>query len=256
MGPKVALSLTKKDFKEYATFAKDTGFDGIDYKASLIDVFSSPKNIIATAKRVGIPILSLHQPRWLIPYTPPFLFSPMLRLATYFPDIRITNHHLSGVKNLLALSNLNILRYILLAKKYSIPYTFESNPVKWVTVFFPTATYKPEAFAQLAEEQHFPMTLDISHIAAHGVDIVDFFEQHHAKIALIHMSDFKNGIGHLPLGKGDLPIKKLLQAIKRNKWNKLIVFEIKSFAAGIQEEKKKQQIAESLQFVKNTLRDS
>ena len=253
MTPRMLLSLTSASFAQQAVIVKKMGFDGIDYKASIGDLFIHYQ-VHLQAKKNGIPILSLHQPRWLIPYTPTFLFPRMIRLALQFPDLQVMNHHLSGVYNLL--SHKKELRiYLSLVKQKKFVCSFESNPNTLINHLFPLATYSPKAFAAFGQEHNLFLTLDTAHIAANGYDIVQFFEENFTRIAVIHLSDYKDGVGHLPLGKGNLPLLKLFHAIRTMKWNKLIILEIKTFPASSTAEEKQLILLESLRLAKKYLKD-
>jgi inosose dehydratase len=48
-------------------------------------------------------------------------------------------------------------------------------------------------------------------------DVSKFFEEHHKRIAGLHLRDFKNG-EQVPLGQGDFPIRELASAIKKANW--------------------------------------
>lgn len=58
------------------------------------------------------------------------------------------------------------------------------------------------------------MTYDTTHAASTGVDIVEQYHVFKPYIRNIHLSDFKDGNEHIVLGGGDLPIRKLVKALK------------------------------------------
>ena len=93
------------------------------------------------------------------------------------------------------------------------------------------------------KKNDFFITLDTAHLAHSGGDIIDFFNKNKDRIINIHLSDYRshflNGnlkpfrYKHLPLGKGELPIKQFIQILKKEKYNELVTFEIHTDLKGI-----------------------
>jgi sugar phosphate isomerase/epimerase len=78
----------------------------------------------------------------------------------------------------------------------------------------------PESFAAaMALTPLFWVNLDIGHFTAAGYDAVAYIQQHHDRIAVLHIKDRKKNHGaNLPLGEGETPIKPVLQLLKHNKY--------------------------------------
>jgi sugar phosphate isomerase/epimerase len=76
----------------------------------------------------------------------------------------------------------------------------------------------PESFSKaLKMSPNYRINLDIGHFTAAGFDPVDFIQQHHDKIVLLHLKDRKKNDGpNTPWGQGDTPIKGVLQLLKAN----------------------------------------
>src|SRR2546423_4134556 len=93
-----SLEFMYKPFKliELFRIAKDLKFDGIDYCATIPDIFSTSKKPLDLSKEYGVPILGIHAPMHLLIYTPSFLFNRLITMSTLFPDCQIFNFHLSG----------------------------------------------------------------------------------------------------------------------------------------------------------------
>jgi sugar phosphate isomerase/epimerase len=74
----------------------------------------------------------------------------------------------------------------------------------------------PETFAKaLQVSSQFYINLDIGHFTAAGYDAVSYIEQQHSKILALHIKDRKKNHGtNMPFGKGDTPIKQVLQLLK------------------------------------------
>jgi sugar phosphate isomerase/epimerase len=137
-----------------------------------------------------------------------------------------------------------------MAKHSKIRISFESNPVRSYLLLYPLVTRDPDKYAAFCIKNKLPMTMDVSHISHHDYSIVDFFKKYHNQITLIHLSDYKNGQEHLPLGKGSLPIKEFLQVIKKNNWNGQITFEIGNIKNLSSKKEKFNALRDSLLFVR------
>ncbi|MGA1995531.1 MAG: sugar phosphate isomerase/epimerase family protein [Bryobacteraceae bacterium] len=78
----------------------------------------------------------------------------------------------------------------------------------------------PESFAAaMALTPLFWVNLDIGHFTAAGYDPVAYIQEHHDRIAVLHIKDRKKDHGaNLPLGEGETPIKAVLQLLKSKKY--------------------------------------
>jgi sugar phosphate isomerase/epimerase len=62
--------------------------------------------------------------------------------------------------------------------------------------------------------------LDIGHfVGGNKTSPVPFLKQHHDRITHVHVKDKTLQDANVPFGKGDTPIKEVLQLIRDNKWN-------------------------------------
>jgi sugar phosphate isomerase/epimerase len=64
--------------------------------------------------------------------------------------------------------------------------------------------------------------IDLGHyVAGTGHSPIPFLQKFHSRTASFHMKDRQtpaHGAGNLPWGKGDTPLKEILQTVKRNRW--------------------------------------
>jgi sugar phosphate isomerase/epimerase len=63
--------------------------------------------------------------------------------------------------------------------------------------------------------------VDLGHYVAAGGDPVQFLSKFHDRVASFHLKDRQtpaHGAGNLAWGKGDTPIREILQLVKKNKW--------------------------------------
>ena len=78
----------------------------------------------------------------------------------------------------------------------------------------------PDSFAAAMKmSKLFKVNLDIGHFTAANFDAVAFIKQHHADITNLHIKDRKKNQGdNVPWGQGDVPIREVLQLLKRERW--------------------------------------
>ena len=98
-------------------------------------------------------------------------------------------------------------------------------------------------------ENNFDITLDTTHLAHSGGDIIEFFEKNKERIINIHLSDYRphllNGslrpfrYKHLPLGKGVLPIEEFIKLLKKENYSGLLTMEIHTDLHGMCESAEK-----------------
>ena len=241
--------------QEMFEFTKKVGFDGIEYMLTLRDLAFGPARVLSLSKKYDMPVTSLHQPLLLLIQTPPQLFPRMLEVPKMFPHVELVNHHLSAFM-FRKPAITRALVYKKMFKQAGIVATFESNPGSGMFSLsrqYAKETYDPQAFEKFAIQHQLPINLDVCHIASRNYDIVKFFSDNHNLIKLIHLSDFKNGKQHLPLGEGQLPLRELLQEIKRKKWNGHITFEIYKFVKQKTKKEKFEALQKSLTFVHEIL---
>jgi sugar phosphate isomerase/epimerase len=81
---------------------------------------------------------------------------------------------------------------------------------------------KDFAAAMKGASPYICINLDIGHFVAAGFDPVDYIAKHHERIVTLHIKDRKKGLGPdspvLRFGKGDTPIKEVLQLLKKEKY--------------------------------------
>lgn len=213
---------------EVFSYVENLGFDGVDYLTSIRNFYIRPKHILKLSKRHNLPIISIHQPKLLVPVHPRIFFKRMRVVINFFPDLKLSNYHLSGFINILHRNPKLVKHFLQVTKNHNTTVTFESNP-RVLSSLYPKVTYMPEKFAEFCVKNQLPITFDTSHISDNGFDIVKFFRKYNKNIHLIHLSDFHKGKEHLPLGMGSLPIRELLIEIKKTSWKKIIIFEIKRY---------------------------
>lgn len=132
-----------------------------------------------------------------------------------------------------------------LEKKYKIIIGIENSP-KSILFLFNKFYWRDKEFINAVEKSDFKINLDTTHFGRSGINIIDFFQKNKQRIISIHLSDFDYSTKkqHLPLGFGDLPIKKFIQLLKTENFNGPITLEIDSSL---------EEHLESAKFLKNLL---
>ncbi len=60
--------------------------------------------------------------------------------------------------------------------------------------------------------------MDAGHAFHAGADVPALIQRHHARIAAMHLRDFRNG-EQVPLGRGDFPLQRVAAAIRETGWS-------------------------------------
>ncbi len=112
----------------------------------------------------------------------------------------------------------------------------------------------PESFAKaMAMSEQYRINLDIGHFTAAGYDAVDYIQQQHEKIVLLHLKDRKKNDGpNMPWGEGDTPIKQVLLLLKEKRYPipAFIEYEYKGTGSSVEE------VAKCYQYCKDALNGS
>jgi len=83
--------------------------------------------------------------------------------------------------------------------------------------FVPLTT--PEALRAFVNENRLSVTLDTTHYAQIGIDIVDAARELDRNVKTIHLSDFKAGKTHVFIGEGELDFTSFFHALDRQSIN-------------------------------------
>ncbi len=135
-----------------------------------------------------------------------------------------------------------------LEKKYGIKIGFENREKVIGSRKHDMYHWHQEEFPKLLKKNDFYITLDTTHLAQAGGDIIEFFKQYKDRIINIHLSDYKHHFlnsslrpfryKHMPLGKGQLPIQTFLEVLNHEKYKGLVTMEIHTDLEGMSESAK------------------
>jgi sugar phosphate isomerase/epimerase len=134
-----------------------------------------------------------------------------------------------------------------LQKDYGIKIAFE-NTQKFAQVFNQKRYWDTKIFTDVIKKSDFSITLDTTHLADAGGDMIEFYNQNKKRIVNIQLSDYiakwPKPLLHLQPGKGTLPMEEFLKVLKNNKYDGFITMEIKTNLEGF---------CESAQFIRKYL---
>lgn len=227
--------------------------DGIELLPTPDYLFRPLTPIAELSQQYNVPVASIHSPIYLMPYTPALLFNKILNMANLFPHVRTYVVHLSSLLTPFHYGHKQLAKLVSLASLKRLTLCFESNPIFPFLQMYPRETYDPKAFGNYCVRNNVHMVFDTSHISSVGGDVNDFYEKFYNHIKVIHLSDFKNGIEHLPLNQGTLHLARLLGQVKQYKTLPVITLEINTFPHAKTKSDKIRDILQSIQFVKKSL---
>jgi len=225
-------SLFYLPLKEIFSYAKEAGFDGCDviidrrfnnhrYMDSLMEsneilpVYSihapfqrmeewgtqaqALMRTIHIGKELGAQVVNFHPPSW---------FSLEVSFLQWFKKIKDFQKELNCENLVLTIENMPLSGKTLLLA----PYVLNNY----------------EDLIAFGIERNLYFTFDITHLATFGNDIVVAFLKYFQtrRLKNIHVSDYRDFKSHLFLGRGDLPIVKLLNTIRRLGYDEMVTLEL------------------------------
>lgn len=212
-------------------FLRDSKIGGIELVSSLV-VF---KKDIEKAKKIladnNLSVFSIHQPILKLYKISLSGIEELCTLANDFSAQVVVLHLFAVGKHLYNPEFVKILKS--LEEKYGVKIGLE-NGIKDIFTSFKTYCFKEEKISEIASLTGLNLTLDTTHLAYAGGEIIDFYQQNKEKIINIHLSDYKNvffnrffpsGM-HLSLGEGELPLEEFLKILKEDRYDGLLTFEI------------------------------
>lgn len=228
--------------KEAFTRMKQAGIEGVEL---LLPSFAKVTDEdIAEVKKVldanQVPVFSVHQVIRFFTKTHVDEVKRLFNVAQAL-EAKIVVLHMSSVgKQVFDKEYVQAVHE--LQNKYGIKAGFE-NRERLVGSINKKHGWHGDTFSDLMKENNFYITFDTTHLAHSGGDIIDFFQKNKDRIINIHLSDYHHHFlnttlrpmryKHLPLGKGDLPIKEFLKTIKDVNYQGLITMEIHTDLQGI-----------------------
>lgn len=187
-----------------------------------------------------MPVLSLHQPLRFFSKTRISEVALLFEMAALLGAKVVVLHISNAGKHIFSPAYIDAIHA--LEKQYGIRAGFE-NREKFIGSYMQKYTWNGDEFAALMKKNDFQITLDTTHLAQAGGDIIEFFKRYSSRIVNIHLSDYRENMWntsfrpfrfkHMALGKGELFIPAFLKALREAKYQGLITMEIHSDLQGI-----------------------
>lgn len=221
---------------------KESGVEGIEIflpsytKITLEDILEIKEELDTH----NMPVFSLHQPLRFFSKTQIAEISLLFHMAQLLGAEVIVLHIANAGKEIFDKIYIDAIHD--LQKKYGIQVGFE-NRERYLPSVRQKYTWDGETFGKLMEKNDFQITLDTTHLAQAGGDILTFFKKYKDRIVNIHLSDYKDNMWntslrpfrfkHLPLGHGELSIVDFLKLLKQEKYKGLVTMEIHTDLPGM-----------------------
>lgn len=192
-----------------------------------------------------MPVFSVHQSIRFLTQTKSEEIKDLFKIADKLSAKVVVLHMNSAGKQIFDKAYIDMIHA--LEKQYGIKAGFE-NREKFIGSILKPYGWHEDKFSSLMKKQNFSITLDTTHLAQAGGDIINFFKKNKDRIVNIHLSDYRPHFlnsslrplrfKHLPLGKGQLPIEEFLRILKKENYKGLVTMEINTDLPGMCESAK------------------
>lgn len=212
--------------EDYFRLARELDVDGIEFVLGYKTYFSfgSWKDLSRVYK---IPILSIHQPVAFILKNKWDEFP--FKVAQYF-QAKYIAHPL----NMLSLNHKKARIFFLWLKmmkeKYKIQILIENMPKKFgifrMNLKLDPSTSSLSKLSKVCKEYGFGFTLDTTHLAIKDPTKAEGYKAIQQYMQNVHLSDFKEGKMHLPLGTGELETQSFLKNLQNYQYDGIVTLEV------------------------------
>jgi len=232
--------------KEAFAKLKKSGVEGIElFLPSYVKItFEDINEVKAVLEQCKLPALSVHQVLRFFTKTRLSEITQLFHMADML-GAKVIVLHLSLVDGEIFDKDF-VATLHSLEKKYGIKIGFE-NKERFLKTTRKKHQWHEEEFSSFIKSCGFNMTLDTTHLAQAGGDIIKFFTKNKDHIVNIHLSDYRQHKAssfrifrykHMPLGQGTLPITEFLKTLKKKNYNGLVTMEIRTDLSGMCESAK------------------
>jgi sugar phosphate isomerase/epimerase len=233
-------------------WAAEAGYDGVEIMMDERWDTHQDAYLNHLAERHGIPIRALHAPlyRGAWGLGPGETLVRIAKLAARIGDPVVIAHPPPPGRPLLLWAEGPLEQ----ARKAGIRVAVENMPRGRAKIFNIRSRrcYRPEHLFG-----HGDVTLDTSHVAASGLDLMEAYDKLSNQLRHVHLSDsdLSGGDQHRLPGKGKLPLKEFLAALERNDYPGVVSLELKPWPLGTPNTKVVQErMRNALRFVREGLR--
>lgn len=226
---------------------KKSGIDGIELFLPMYEKYSVQDiyELKQVLDMVGLPVLSVHQQLRFFTTTKMPEIMQLFEVADLLSAKVVVLHMSSAGRQVFDKKYIAAIHA--LQEKYGIKAGFE-NREKFIGSLSQPYGWDEDKFSTVMNDANFHITLDTTHLAHSGGDIVSFFKKNKERIVNIHISDYKHHplnsslrpmrYKHMVLGQGQLPIAEFLKTLQTEKYEGLVTMEIHTDLEGLCESAK------------------
>ena len=204
--------------------AKELNFDGVEFVINDEYVFHKVNFIKKLSKDYNIPILSIHCPIITMPFLWPIKYwvNKTFKIAHELEG-KLVVIHPPFMKPYYSKIGLGLLEYLKEKRREypDIKITLENFRYSRKNKF---DNY--EKFNKVLEQFNFDLTLDTTHIGFTDYELSYVYNLFKSRIKNIHISDWKTNHEHLTPGTGILPLKELIEDIKKDNYQGFLTLEL------------------------------
>lgn len=223
------------------TKLKSSGVEGIELLLpSFQDItFADITEVKGVLGKYKMPILSVHQAITFFSKTKLSEITKLFHIADMLGAKVIVLHVSLIGKQIFKKEFVDTIHS--LQKKYNIRVGFE-NRERILKTVRDKHHWHHDHFATLLKNSGLLITLDTTHLAQAGGDIIKFFKKNKDSIINIHISDYHElkaspfrilQYKHLPFGEGTLPINEFLTTLRQEQYKGLVTMEIRTDLGGM-----------------------
>lgn len=236
---KLDIYVLDRFLSDHHNHVKETGVDGIEFVVAnpAAQHIEAAKTIL---KKKEIDVLSVHQSLTGLFSISLHEIRRLFEAAKEF-SAKVVVIHLQAIGSKI-FDDQFVAEIKKLEAKFNIHVGVENSPKNPLALHMPY-TWRADTFAEAVIRKGFHITLDTSHLAQTGADIIDFYKKYRTHIVNIHVSDFKKTFlgtrllllkgQHLELGKGELPMREFLETLADTHYNGLLTMEIDTDPEGL-----------------------
>jgi sugar phosphate isomerase/epimerase len=243
--------------------ARDAGFDGVELALGVGYQLTGPQHYLRAIRAEGVPALSVHPPflRLRVLGWPLAVTRRMTNLTTaaHLVDAPICVSHVPSLRSM------NSRRAFLFERAIALGYdTVPGN----VTIALESTQYSGgvklllddiTTLVKYAGEHKCGVTLDTCHVGANGEDLLAVYEVVRPLLKNVHLSDARHIGGqrvqtHIMPGEGELPLRELLAAMARDRYDGLITLELHPREVGfIARKRNLERLRQAREFVQSAI---
>lgn len=218
----------KTDYKQILDVLSNTGFGTIELFLNQAFENVSTIDIETEIKKRNLKVASIHTPLEFIAFprkeSEEYWIEKSIEMAKILKAKLINTHMVLGKyfeETELILDQIHTKNLLKYCNKGDIIITTENIPSYTEN----TLLGNMNNFVDFITLNNIPVTFDVTHCAASGLDIIDTFDSLKGCVQNIHLSNYENGKEHKLLEDGDIDIVKFMDYLHKIDYRGLLTLE-------------------------------